>query len=59
MVQCYGLMLHVVVTLCSNLLHLVTSLETAFVTQWYHVTVLHFISVPTFTHLCIFGLKKK
>ncbi len=47
MVQCYELMLHIAVTLRSNILHLVTSLWTAHVTQWCYSTVLRYMSVPT------------
>ncbi len=32
-VQCYGQMLHIAVTLHSNFLHLITSSQTALVTQ--------------------------
>ncbi len=48
MIQCYGLMLRIAVTLHSNFLHLVTSLQTALVIEQCYVTVLHYMSVPTF-----------
>ncbi len=47
-VQCYRLMLRIAVTLRSNFLYLVTSWQTALVTQWYYITMLRYMSVPTF-----------
>ncbi len=40
MVQCYGQMLRVAVTICSNYLHRVTSLQTALVLRHNYTTVL-------------------
>ncbi len=48
-VQCYGLILHIWVTLRSNFLHLIPSSWTALVTQWCFITVLRYTSVHTFT----------
>ncbi len=38
MVQCYGQMLPIAVTLRSNFLNLATSLQTALVTHWCHIS---------------------
>ncbi len=46
MVECYGQMLGIRVTLRSNFLHHITLSQTAFVTQWYYVTCL-FSSLKT------------
>ncbi len=52
MVQCYGLMLRIAVTLRSNFLHFVTQSQTALVTQWYYAMVLLYgLMLHVCTHL--------
>ncbi len=46
-VQCYRQMLCIAVKLSSNFLHLVTLLQTAFVTRRSYTTVLRYMSVST------------